>query len=234
LSQTGVIMHKERKAVYLTTMNGAVITKESGVPTLTDMAYALSRQPRWAGHTEGWWSLADHSVFVAQMAGDDARLALAGLLHDAHEALTGDVPTPFKSDELREVQKTFDRRIFDAYFPGGYAAALPYLEKIKALDARCIYAEAMVIGPYSTRDAAIIAERYGKTPNDRDVKAMQDAIRVPWAVRKLGKYFSGFLVGHRMTAGEFRFIREFHALIAVIRGEGAPDDRLTQLAFCSA
>jgi uncharacterized protein len=62
---------------------------------LTDIALALSRIPRWNGHTLRPWSVADHSLLVADLVGDaDPNLALAALLHDAHEAYIGDIVQP--------------------------------------------------------------------------------------------------------------------------------------------
>jgi 5'-deoxynucleotidase YfbR-like HD superfamily hydrolase len=62
---------------------------------LTDVALALSRIPRWNGHTLRPWSVADHSMLVADLVGDaDPNLALAALLHDAHEAYIGDIVQP--------------------------------------------------------------------------------------------------------------------------------------------
>lgn len=73
---------------------------------LEDVARALGRICRFAGHTKKHYSVAEHSVLVAQhamtlrnyTANSDHRTALfmAGLLHDAHEAFTGDLTSPMK------------------------------------------------------------------------------------------------------------------------------------------
>lgn len=66
---------------------------------LTDIALHLSRIPRFNGATLRTWSVADHSLLVADLMGAEADpdLALAALLHDAHEAFIGDVIQPLKS-----------------------------------------------------------------------------------------------------------------------------------------
>lgn len=62
--------------------------------TLEDIAVALSRAPRFNGHTDPFYSVAQHSVYVARLMKGDAQLK--GLLHDASEAYLADVPTPAK------------------------------------------------------------------------------------------------------------------------------------------
>ena len=67
---------------------------------LNDIAVHLSRIARFSGATETFYSVADHSVFVAQIIkdlGGDLRAQRAGLFHDAHEAYIGDIPTPVKT-----------------------------------------------------------------------------------------------------------------------------------------
>lgn len=68
-----------------------------------DIAVALSRIPRFGGHTRVPYSVADHSIRVSQQVPDD--YALEALLHDAHEAYTGfgDVQRPAKQGTLGTV-----------------------------------------------------------------------------------------------------------------------------------
>lgn len=68
------------------------------------VAEALAKLPRFNGHTPGTvYSVAQHSLLVARIAEgmapeacDEARrgIALYGLIHDAHEAILGDIVTP--------------------------------------------------------------------------------------------------------------------------------------------
>lgn len=60
-----------------------------------DIAFGLSRQMRFNGHTKFPYSVAQHSMFVAELM--PAELAAYGLVHDAHEAYMGDITSPVKS-----------------------------------------------------------------------------------------------------------------------------------------
>src|SRR5262249_22362136 len=60
-----------------------------------DIAAALAKQCRFAGHTVQFYSVAQHSVIVSQALKKHGAMAeLLGLLHDAHEAYTGDIISP--------------------------------------------------------------------------------------------------------------------------------------------
>jgi uncharacterized protein len=105
---------------------------------IRDIAVQLACTNRFNGATiakgGGPYSVAQHSVVVARIAQQlKARhplLHLQALLHDAHEAFTGDVTTPMKralgcqaGEALRRVQFNLDLAIHEAVgieMPGSY------------------------------------------------------------------------------------------------------------------
>lgn len=84
---------------------------------ITDIAHALANQCRFSGHVREFYSVAEHSVRVAEIleeSGQPLDVILQGLLHDASEAYLIDVPRPLKSEP------TFG----DAYLEAEAAATL--------------------------------------------------------------------------------------------------------------
>jgi hypothetical protein len=65
-----------------------------------DIAWSLSQINRFTGHAMRPYSVAEHSLFVAELAERDGKtplVQLACLLHDAHEAFTNDLSSPAKN-----------------------------------------------------------------------------------------------------------------------------------------
>ena len=88
----------------------------------------LCHLPRWVGrarHAAGLLTVGDHTLWCLERSEDIARrltlphelaagTALRVLLHDAHEAWTGDCPDPLVGRALRGVQESLDRAIGEA------------------------------------------------------------------------------------------------------------------------
>ncbi len=73
---------------------------------IEDGAHAMSMQCRFGGHTKEFYSVAQHSMWVAERVPD--RLKLAALLHDMPEAYLVDIPKPIKKglDDYNKVEHT--------------------------------------------------------------------------------------------------------------------------------
>lgn len=87
---------------FITTATGKRFHFEDPSPDeidIVDIAYSLSHTNRWGGHCCPAFSVAQHSVMVADAllrCGASQMIQLQGLMHDAAEAYLGDVPTPIK------------------------------------------------------------------------------------------------------------------------------------------
>lgn len=94
-----------------------------------DIAHGLSNTARWAGQTEHFYSVAQHSVMVSQLLPPELRLA--GLMHDASESYMGDMPSPFKKlmPSFKKLEGNLMRVIFEKY-----DIDWSLMEKIKEVD----------------------------------------------------------------------------------------------------
>lgn len=88
---------KDRKGNWMQTYSGGQFWPLDPHPediNIADIAHALARLCRFAGHCTSFYSVAQHSVLVSYITGPEN--ALWGLLHDASEAYVVDVPRPLK------------------------------------------------------------------------------------------------------------------------------------------
>jgi 5'-deoxynucleotidase YfbR-like HD superfamily hydrolase len=90
-----------------------------------DIAKGLSQQGRYNGQLASIFTVAQHSVYVAErlaMMGLGPKIVFMGLMHDAAEAYIGDLVRPMKYiPEMHEVYVAFEERMdaaIAAAFPG--------------------------------------------------------------------------------------------------------------------
>jgi len=145
------------------TLSGVYVTRTNdAIPTLWDMAYGLARMPRFGGQTVvDRWCVTDHllaCMAFAHIRQCSETLRLYVGLHDAHEALTGDIPAGLKTDDMKGFQDRLDRRIYHAL-----GVPLPdesYRTMIKTIDTEMLLAEAYYFTPAATY-SKIVEEAWG-------------------------------------------------------------------------
>lgn len=103
---------------------------------LEDIAHALSNLCRFGGMCRNFYSVADHSVHVAELAraaGASVEIRRAALLHDAAEAYLVDLPRPIKHCVVgyKEAETRVERCIEERFGLPSMALANP---DIKAWD----------------------------------------------------------------------------------------------------
>jgi uncharacterized protein len=89
---------------WMITRTGAHFELEHVAPlsiSTLDIAHALANINRFTGHAMRPYSVAEHSLLVVEIMEREFGVRqpgplLAGLLHDAHEAYTGDLSSPMK------------------------------------------------------------------------------------------------------------------------------------------
>lgn len=117
-----------------------------GVPTLRDIGTSLGRISRFAGHTVDFYPVLAHTLVAALLC--ESKWSVYALFHDAPEALTSDVPTPWKHPAQRELEHGLYERMCLAY---GLPWPIPPegQEAVDYVDHLCLVNEAYVIGHHS-------------------------------------------------------------------------------------
>ena len=139
-------------------LSGAYADQTTGMLPLEDIAVGLARIPRFGGQTIPLWTVAEHLLAgMAYAATPELQLYFG--LHDVHEAMTSDVPTTFKTDDLRKIQASLDARLYASL--GIPAPDRRVAESVARLDRDMLLAEASVVCPGATY-ARIVAECGGR------------------------------------------------------------------------
>lgn len=168
---------------------------------IVDIAHALALQCRFNGHTNRFYSVAQHCIEVAKKCSPENQLW--GLLHDAPEAYISDLASPIKKNmpEFQKAEATILRVIVEKYrlhIDTGDSdinplAPNPYFEpkEVKAVDTRMLVTEA--------RDLL------GLFPNPwgMDVEPFSDTVLIPMspekAEREYIRAFEELLIRGKMT-----------------------------------
>jgi 5'-deoxynucleotidase YfbR-like HD superfamily hydrolase len=129
----------DRGALY--TYSGKIAFPE-GSPTIFDIAIALSREGRFAGAGQRFFSVALHTFVVCDLL--PTSLQLDGLLHDSPETITGDCPKPAKTDTIEAFEEELLRGIYASQsitFPDPRVRAL-----VKEADRKVMRGEVYTVG----------------------------------------------------------------------------------------
>lgn len=119
------------------------VAKDVG-PSMEDIAVGLGRQSRFGGQTREFYTVLCHSLVCHNIAHElwpedqGARRVL--LMHDGHESIIGDTPTPWKNPMTEDDEDDLDARIWTEF-------DLPEVtDRVKLVDLAARAAEAHVLG----------------------------------------------------------------------------------------
>ena len=133
-------------------LNSGILVDLATGPTneidIEDIATSLSNQCRFAGHTSTFYSIAEHSVYVALMA-PVKLFQIYYLLHDGHEYLYQDLTRPLKNlidrgGIYRRLCNTCDVAIMKA-FDLSYEKFLNLHDEIKEADNELLRIEQQIL-----------------------------------------------------------------------------------------
>jgi 5'-nucleotidase len=114
--------------------------------TIEDVAHGLANICRYAGQCRRFYSVAEHSILVSEVA---EGYELEALLHDAAEAFMGDITRPLKQmiPKYKDIENSLEAAILNKF---GLRFPLP--PAVKEADFRVLAAEQSQIMPPGTDD----------------------------------------------------------------------------------
>ncbi len=140
---------------------------------MEDISYALSNICRFGGHTNPFYSVAQHSYLASLIVPPED--AFWGLLHDAAEAYTGDITTPLKQllPEFQAIEKRCESAVFAKF---GLTGPMP--DSVRHADLVLLATEARDLLPAHRDRWTILAE----------IEPLGETI-VPWTPATARKVF---------------------------------------------
>lgn len=136
---------------FIVLVDGAELHLQQPAPgsiTAAALAWSLAQLNRFTGHARRPYSVAEHSLLVAEILErehgvtanslDGAMALMAGLMHDAHEAFCGDLHTPGKravGPGWRQFEGRLEHAVHNAFALHGAMALHGELVKFADLQA---------------------------------------------------------------------------------------------------
>jgi hypothetical protein len=124
--------------------------------SIIDIAWSLSMQCRYTGHTNRFYSVAEHSLYLAEFATpENQRMAL---LHDASEAYLTDIAAPVKQQLIN--YSTMEATLQEA-IAIKFDLPLKIPEEVKELDRRIVLDELAFFMGANGNDWGIAGNKLG-------------------------------------------------------------------------
>ena len=135
------------------TWSGSDAPLTSGEPNILDLVVHLGRERRWGGFGSREWTVLHHSFLCTLIwlkAGFPPEGVYAPLLHDGHEYITGDIPSPVKAllgPEVKKLERDIDHRIASSLGLNDLSPVGDWARQVRICDLVALVIEAPLFGP---------------------------------------------------------------------------------------
>lgn len=145
--------------------------------SLDTLAHGIAHICRYLGHTYRFYSVAEHSVLAAMLAPPEVRSLV--LLHDLHEAIVGDVPSPLKpllGAAFAELEGAWEAWVYERFL--GHRLDSEERAAIKLADLRALALERVIFGWKDVEWWPPIPVDAPRIPDDDWARNVRDRLRL--------------------------------------------------------